>query len=245
MAEGSVTLLHRTSREEESGATFRAAARVHQSFTAAMEKRALLWLAARVPARIHSDHLTALGLLAMLGVGASYALARYERIGWLLAIFFLAINWFGDSLDGTLARVRNAQRPRYGFYVDKMADCLGAAFLLAGLGLSGSMSPLAACVALLTYFLLSLEVYAAAHTLGVFHMSFGGFGPTELRLLLAAGNAWMWWSAGPQRVEVLGREFLLLDVCAMLAAAGMALMAVTAMARHARELYRAEPLPRR
>src|ERR1700761_8353751 len=116
---------------------FRQAERSHKSILAAAEKKALLWLAHRMPDWVNSDHLTVLGFVSLLAVGLSYWYARYSHIGLLLVIVFFATNWFGDSLDGTLARVRNRQRPRYGFYVDHIADTFGAFALMAGLGCSG------------------------------------------------------------------------------------------------------------
>src|SRR6478735_7449590 len=117
-------------------AAFADATRVLTSVLAPLEKRVLVAMARRIPARINSDHLTGLALVAMLGAGASYWLASVTRIGLFLAVVCLALNWLGDSLDGTLARVRNHQRPRYGFYVDHVVDALGALLLFAGLGLS-------------------------------------------------------------------------------------------------------------
>src|SRR6185369_4737790 len=115
---------------------FREAGRSLTSILAPLEKRTLLWLAARLPLWVNSDHLTALALAAMLLAGLSYWLARVSAAGLLLVVVCLAVNWFGDSLDGTLARVRQHQRPRYGFYVDHVVDAAGAACLLGGLGLS-------------------------------------------------------------------------------------------------------------
>src|SRR5512142_1395963 len=112
---------------------FKAADREHTSLLAAAEKRCLIWIALRLPAGVNSDHLTALGFLGMFLVGASFAYTRWNRAGLLLAILSLGINWFGDSLDGTLARVRHCQRPKYGFYVDHVVDCFGATLVLAGL----------------------------------------------------------------------------------------------------------------
>src|SRR5436305_14524644 len=149
---------------------FREATRIQQSFVTKAEKKALLWLAERMPAAISSDHLTALGAAGMFLAGASYALTRFNGYGLLLACFFLAVNWFGDSLDGTLARYRNRQRPRYGFYVDHMVDALGILFLIGGLGLSGYMSPVVAMALLIAYYLLSIEIYLATYTIGVFKL---------------------------------------------------------------------------
>ena len=116
---------------------FTPARRVNQALTASLEKQALQWMAHRVPRWLNSDHLTLLGLGAQIGAGAAYALARYHRYALLPAILCVALNWLGDSMDGTLARVRCRQRPRYGFYVDHMSDVFGSLALMCGLGFSG------------------------------------------------------------------------------------------------------------
>ena len=167
---------------------FRQATRIQQSLSAGYEKRLLIWLAERTPSQINSDHLTALGFAAQLLTGAAYALSAYNRLWLIAAIAFLALNWLGDSLDGTLARVRQQQRPRYGFYVDHILDSIGSVALMAGLALSGYMSWPIAIAILVLFLLLSIQSYLATYTLGEFRMSFWSFGPTELRLLLVAGN---------------------------------------------------------
>ena len=144
----------------------------------------MLGLAARMPLWVTSDHLTLLGFVAMSLAGASYLLARRHPVGLLLATACLALNWFGDSLDGTLARVRNQQRPRYGFYVDHMVDSFGALFLMTGLATSGYVDWRIAMGMLVTFLLLSIETYLASYTLGIFRLSFAKFGPTEIRILL-------------------------------------------------------------
>ena len=169
-------------------AAFKEADRAQMSFLAPLEKRCLVWLAGHTPAWINPDHLSALGLAAMLGAGLSYWYARYNKAGLILVIVCLAFNWLGDSLDGTLARVRNKQRPKYGFYVDHIIDAIGTFFLLAGLALSGYMSERIAAGLLVVYFLLTIEVYLATYTIGTFHLSFWKFSPTELRILLMIGN---------------------------------------------------------
>ena len=175
--------------------------RVQESWVASFEKRALLWLAARTPLWIGPDHLTVLGLVAQIGAGACYALARWNR-HWLLGVIAcLALNWLGDSLDGTLARVRQQLRPRYGFYVDHMVDSFGALGLMGGLALSGYMHPWIAIGLLVAFLLLSIQSYLATHALGEFRLSFWRFGPTELRILLAVGNAALLWKP---RVHFLG-----------------------------------------
>jgi archaetidylinositol phosphate synthase len=162
--------------------------RQHNSVLAASEKRALVWMAGKLPRWINSDHLSALGLAAMAGAGASFWLAQTDPVaGASLVVLCLVLNWFGDSLDGTVARVRNQQRPRYGYYVDHVIDLAGTALLFAGLAASGYMSPLVATLVVAAFFLVSAETYLATHSRGVFKMAFIGVGPTELRVLMAAG----------------------------------------------------------
>ena len=132
------------------------ALRIHKSLTADVEKRALVWMAWRTPALINSDHLTGLGFVSQLLAGACYALA-WQTLGLMLASFFLVLNWLGDSLDGTLARVRDQKRPRYGFYVDHIADTFGALGLMAGLACSGYVHWQIAAGMLLAFYVLSIE----------------------------------------------------------------------------------------
>ena len=220
---------------------FREATRSLTSILAPFEKRTLIWLAHRLPRRVNSDHLTALAFAAMFLAGLSYWLARVTPAGLLLVAGCLAINWFGDSLDGTLARVRSHQRPRYGFYVDHVVDATGAVFLLGGLGLSGYMSPFVALALLTAYLLLLVETFLATYTLGTFTMSYFKVGPTELRILLALGNLVL--LVHPM-AEVFGRTYRLFDVGGVVATCGMTATLVFATATHTRALYRAEPLPR-
>lgn len=214
--------------------------REHHSVLAAAEKRLLVWLAQRLPARVSSDHLTALGALAMVGAGASFAAVPYSRWALALVPVWLAINWFGDSLDGTVARVRNAQRPRYGFYVDHVVDVVNAVLLFGGLALSGIVSPWIASALLVGYLLLSAESFLATHALGVFRISFSGFGPTELRILLAAGALA---AIGRPIVNPFGLgEVRLFDLGGLVAAAGMLVVFAISAVRNTRLLYQAEPL---
>ena len=219
---------------------FRDAKRVQQSILAPAEKRILVWLARRMPARVNSDHLTALGFTAMLLAGASYAMARWYPPALLLATLFLALNWLGDSLDGTLARVRNQLRPRYGFYVDHLLDSFGALALMGGLALSGYVQERIALGMLIAFLLLSIEVYLATYTIGDFHLSFWKFGPTEVRVLLAIGNVAL---LTHPHIHILGAEFRLFDFGGSIAIAGMAAMTAISGLRHLRYLYRLERLP--
>jgi archaetidylinositol phosphate synthase len=215
--------------------------RVQESWVAVHEKRALLWLAARTPQWISPDHLTALGLAAQVGAGACYMLAAWNRFALLGVIVCLALNWLGDSLDGTLARARQQLRPRYGFYVDHMVDSFGALALMGGLALSGYMRPWIAIGLLIAFLMLSIQTYLATHALGEFRLSFWRFGPTELRILLAVGNLALLWK--PQ-VHFLADYYRLFDVGGVIGLAGMALMVIFFTAQNTVRLYREEGLPK-
>jgi phosphatidylglycerophosphate synthase len=221
-------------------ATFNEATRVSTGFLTALERRCLLWLAARMPRWVNSDHLTALGLVAMFMTGVSYWLAREHRIALVSAVVWLAVNWFGDSLDGTLARVRQRQRPRYGFYVDHVLDTFGILFVLGGLALSGYMSPFVAAGVLIAYYILSIDLFLATYCLSTFRMSFWKVGPTELRIVLAAGTLALF---SDPRVAMFGEEYRLFDFGGLVTIVGLAITVVVSVAGHVRELYLAEPLP--
>ena len=223
---------------EDRGA-FRNARRVNQALTARMEKRALTWMAERAPQWVTSDQLTLLGLGAQIAAGICYALTRWDRRALLLAIVCMALNWLGDSLDGTLARVRRQERPRYGFYVDHIVDTFGALALIAGLGFSGYLHWQIAAGLLICFYALSIECYLATYTMGRFDLSRGIFGPTEIRVLLAVGNAFL--TLHPYS-QIAGRRFLLFDVGGAVAIVGMLSMAVSAAFRHGVALYREETL---
>jgi archaetidylinositol phosphate synthase len=220
--------------------TFQEAERKQLSMLASVEKRTLIWLARRMPPWVNSDHLTLLGFAAMFAAGLCYWAASRDRRALVAVIAALALNWFGDSLDGTLARVRNRLRPRYGFYVDHITDAIGTFFLMGGLALSTYMSPNIAMGLMIAYFLLSIEVYLTTYTVGAFHLSFWSFGPTELRLLLCIGNIALFYRPV---VTLFGRQFLLFDVGGVIGIAGMGLMLIWSAVRHTRMLYQSERLP--
>jgi phosphatidylglycerophosphate synthase len=222
------------------GSVFQSARRINQALTARMEKRALQWMAERAPKWLTSDQLTLLGLGAQIGAGICYALSRYDRRVLLLVILCLALNWLGDSLDGTLARVRKHERPRYGFYVDHMVDIFGSVALMCGLGCSGFLHWQTATAMLIAFLLLSSESYLATYTLGCFQLSQGIFGPTEIRILLIIGNLALLRSL---TVTLFGHRMLLFDLGGTIAAVIMFAMAVIVTLRHTAELYRQEPLP--
>ncbi len=221
-------------------AVFRTARRVNQALTASVEKRALLRMAERAPGWVTSDQLTVLGLSAQIGAGICYALSRYDRRFLLLVIVCIVLNWLGDSLDGTLARVRGQQRPRYGFYVDHMVDVLGTVALMYGLGFSGFLHWQTAVGMLVAFLVLSSESYLATYTLSCFQLSQGLFGPTEIRLLLIVGNVALLRSPYS---TLFGYRMLLFDLGGTIAAVCMFVTAIFITVRHTAELYRQEPLP--
>ncbi|MFN2577586.1 MAG: CDP-alcohol phosphatidyltransferase family protein [Pyrinomonadaceae bacterium] len=218
---------------------FHDARREQTSILAPLERAALRGFARRMPAWVNSDHLSVLGLLGMFGAGAAYAASKHNPLMLHLVNLFIFLNWFGDSLDGTLARFRDRQRPRYGFYVDHIIDTFGALFLLFGMFLSGYMSERVAAALLISYFMLAINSYLAAYSIGIFKISQWKLGPTELRLLLMIGNVFLIY-----RPRVYHHRYLLFDVGGATAAFGMLLMLVVLSIQHTHTLYKQEPLPK-
>ncbi len=213
------------------------ATRVQRSLLSALERRALVWMARRLPERVTPDHLTALGLVSLAAAGALYAAAPRWPAALLVVNVCLVANWLGDSLDGTVARVRQRLRPRYGFYVDHVVDAFGALFVLGGLSISGFVTPAIAVALLVAFLLFSIEVYLATYTLGRFRLSYALVGPTELRLLLAAGNTAAFLRP---RVVVFGVERPFFDAGMAIGAVVMTAVLVATVVRHARTLAEAE-----
>ena len=162
--------------------------RIQTSVLNAAEKKVLVWLASRQPRWMTSDILTFIGVLGAVIVAVGYALSNYS-IQWLwLASFGFFVNWYGDSLDGTLARVRSLQRPVYGFYLDHCIDGVTMAVMCIGAGLSQMLNLSIAMAVLTVYLLLSICVYINAHLKGEFKLTFAGMGPTEFRLIMILVN---------------------------------------------------------
>lgn len=215
--------------------------RHHTSVLAAAEKQLLTWVARRLPRWIHSDHLSALGLASMAGAGASFFLLPSSPVlGAALVVVCLFLNWFGDSLDGTVARVRDQQRPRYGYYLDHVIDLSGTAMFFAGVAISGFMSIGIATLVVAAFFLVSAEAYLATHARGVFKIAIGGIGPTELRILLAAGAIAL---VDRPMVDVLGRgPMRLWDIGGIIGTIGMTVAFIVSAIVNTRALYIEETL---
>jgi len=216
--------------------------RKHGSILAGAEKVALIWMAQRLPHWVNSDHLTLIGFASMLVAGVAFTAANRHPLALIFVVLALALNWFGDSLDGTLARVRNQLRPRYGFYVDHVLDMVGTFSLLGGLALSGYMNPLLALGMLAVYLTAAAEEFLATHVRRVFHLSFLGFGPTELRIILAIGTLYLLYKPWVH-LGSLGM-FRLFDVGGVVAIAGLALKVAVSAVRNTHALYMEERLPR-
>ncbi len=161
---------------------------MHTSFLSAIEKRVLVWMAHRLPLWVSPDLLTFIGLIAMIGIGICYYLSKIHFIYLIGASIGLLLNWFGDSMDGTVARVRKMQRPKYGYYLDHLVDAFGTCFMMLGLAYSGLITPILGIILLLLYLIMSINIYLATHTIGMFKISFAGFSPTEGRILLIIMN---------------------------------------------------------
>ena len=222
---------------KNSNPDFKNATREQTSLLAPLERISLHWLARHMPAWVKSDHLTLLGFAAMFVAGVCYSIAQRWPAAFLIVNFCLAVNWFGDSLDGTLARYRHKQRPRYGFYVDHIIDAFGILFVLCGLAMSGYMSLTIALATLVVYFMLSIDVYLATYTIGTFKLSFYKFSPTELRILLAIGNLRAMYRP---TAHVFGERYLFFDIGAIVAIALMAVVLIVSVTRNTITLYRAE-----
>ena len=214
--------------------------RVNLALTASMEEHALRWMAKRAPNWLSSDQLTLLGFGAQIGAGVCYGLSRHHRYALLLVNLCLMLNWLGDSMDGTLARTRRQQRPRYGFYVDHMVDLFGSVALMFGLSYSGFLHWQTAIAMLVAFLLLSSESYLATYSLSCFQLSQGIFGPTEIRILLIAGNLGL--LRNPYST-LFGHRMLLFDLGGAIAAGCMFVIAIVITMRHTVQLYRQEPLP--
>ena len=216
------------------------AAREKRFLLASAEARALEWIARRLPARVMPDHLTALGVLAALGIAAAYVLSNESPLWLWAASALLVVHWLGDSLDGTLARVRGTERPKYGYYLDHLVDAIATAVIGIGLGLSPHMLLATGLVIVAVYLVLSINTYLETYAFGVFSLGYGSIGPTEARLALIALNTVMALGVG-LGFDLFGVGMTPLDIVG-LGLSGLALIALGARARrNLRTLARLEP----
>ena len=197
------------------------APRDKQFFLAVPEARVLEWIARRLPAWVKPDHLTALGVLAALAIGAAYVLSSGDSVWLWAASGLLVVHWLGDSLDGTLARVRTSERPRYGYYLDHLVDAFATAAIGIGLGLSPHMLLAVGLAIVIAYLILSINTYLETHAFGVFTLGYGRFGPTEARLALIGVNALLALGVvGSGLLNVLGIGLAIAMLLALVARAG-------------------------
>jgi phosphatidylglycerophosphate synthase len=216
------------------------APRVKTFLLARPEGRVLEWIARRLPAWVMPDHLTALGVLAAIGIAAAYALSNQDPIWLWAASGLLVVHWLGDSLDGTLARVRRSERPRYGYYLDHLVDAIATALIGIGLGLSPYMLLATGLVIVIAYLVLSINTYLETNTLGVFSLGYGRLGPTEARVGLIVLNTLLALGVLPA-ITVLGLGAGALDVAVLGIAALMLVALLVRASRNLRELARLEP----
>lgn len=174
--------------------------RVNDILLGPLERPALRWLSAHMPAWVTPDICTAIGVSGALTTSIGYILSNIDQNFLWLASFGFLVNWFGDSLDGTLARHRNIERPKFGFYIDHTTDTFGQAVIFLGLGLSPYVSFNIACLALIGFYMLAILVYVRTCVVGEFKISYGKLGPTEIRVIAILLNTAMFFF-GQRSVE--------------------------------------------
>jgi phosphatidylglycerophosphate synthase len=197
------------------------APRSRKFLLAVPEARILDWIACRLPRAVKPDHLTALGVLASIGIAAAYVLSNGDEVWLWAASGLLVLHWLGDSLDGTLARVRNAERPRYGYYLDHLVDAFATAAIGIGLGLSPHMLLAVGLAIVIAYLILSINTYLETQAFGTFTLGYGRLGPTEARLLLVGVNTLLALGLiGDGVLDVLGIALAAAMILALLGRAG-------------------------
>jgi phosphatidylglycerophosphate synthase len=219
------------------------APRSKEFLLAKAEGRVLEWIARRLPARVMPDHMTAVGVLAAVGIAAAYLLSNGDQAWLWAASALLVVQWLGDSLDGTLARVRRIERPKYGYYLDHLVDAVATALIGIGLGLSPWMLLSIGLLIVIAYLVLSINTYLETYAFGVFTLGYGRIGPTEVRLVLIALNTLIALGVG-LGFEVGGLGLTVLDLVGIGIAAVMGAGLAGRAARNLRRLAELEPAAR-
>jgi len=218
--------------------------RINEILLAPLERPALQWLAAHLPEWVSPDVLTVIGIIGAIMIFVSYWLTGIDRnFLWLVNLGFV-INWFGDSLDGTVARHRNIQRPTYGFFVDHTVDALSEVLVFVGLGLSPYVNLEVACLALVGYLLMSVLVYVRTYVDGVFKISYAKIGPTEMRLIAMIANTVVYFVGNPV-LELPSGTVSIYNLIGMTIAAALAIAFVVSTIIQAREYAQVDPTPDR
>lgn len=227
------------------------AVRIQTSVLNALEKKVLVWLAERQPRWVTSDMLTYLGTFGAVVIAAGYVLAsRNVNFLWLSSLGFI-INWYGDSLDGTLARVRKTQRPIYGYYLDHTIDAINEVMIFVGVGLSGLMHLEIALMALVMYLLMTINVSINAHLKKEFKLTYASMGPTEFRIIMIIINT-LFVTISPLRefshsFLIFGREFTFkaMDYIGMAIVVILAIMHLTTVRNDIKGYAEIDPMPER
>jgi len=235
---------------ENQNKTKKQSVRIQTSLLNGVEKKALVWMAGKLPPSVNSDMLTALGVVGAVMIFVGYVLSGVN-INWLwLASAGFVVNWIGDSLDGTIARVRHQQRPRYGFFLDHNVDCINETLMFVGLGLSPLMKFSSALLVLAAYLILSVYVYINAHLKGEFKLTYAKLGPTEMRVIAIIANTlfifvpafrnWTW------KFNTIGgeyAEFKILDIVALVIFVAIMVAYFVNFIRDAKILSKEDPRP--
>ncbi|MGD2135061.1 MAG: CDP-alcohol phosphatidyltransferase family protein [Gemmatimonadales bacterium] len=208
------------------------------------ERRLLRWVAARLPRRIRPNHLTGIGVAGAVGTGVAYALTTLDPRWLWAASAMLLVNWFGDSLDGTLARVRKIERPKYGYYIDHVVDAFSTVVVGIGIGLSPYVQLEVALLLVVLYLAMSINVYLESAVFGVFKIAYGIVGPTEMRILLVLANTGL--VAGATLWGVLnGAVSLVANWVVGIVTVGMLVVLAVRFGKNLHKLARMEPQRRR
>ena len=214
--------------------------RVNDILLGPLERPALRWLAAHMPGPVTPDTLTVIGIIGAVMIFAAYWLSNLDRNFLWLANLGFVINWFGDSLDGTLARHRKIQRPAYGFFVDHTVDALSEVLVFLGLGLSPYVDLTIACLALIGYLLMSILVYVRTYAQGVFKISYIGIGPTEMRAIAMIANTIIYFIGNPV-LQLPIMTVTVYNLIAMAIALALGLAFVISTILQARAFARVDP----